>query len=111
MPTLFIGLLALILVLWLLKSFARSDPRYLIKVGKTAGGIVALAGAAFLGTRGQLLLAVPLGVTGLSLLGLEGWLPAWIRPYSWPFARFGLRCSRSPILSMKVSGVLRRPAP
>jgi DnaJ domain len=85
MPTLFIGLLALILVVWLLKSFARTDPRSLIRIGRTAGGIVALAGAAFLGVRGQLLVAVPLGVTGLSLLGLEGWLPAWIRPYAWPF--------------------------
>ncbi len=87
MPTLFIGLLALILVVWLLKSFARSDPRYLIKAGKTAGGVVALAGAAFLGVRGQVFLAVPLGVTGLSLLGLQEWLPAWIRPYSWPFGQ------------------------
>jgi DnaJ domain len=72
MPTLFIGLLALALVLWLLKSFARTDPRYVIKVGRTAGGIVALAGAAFMGARGQLGLALPLSVTGLSLLG---WLP------------------------------------
>ena len=87
MPTLFIGLLALILVMWLLKSFARSDPRYLIKAGKTAGGVVALAGAAFLGVRGQVFLAVPLGVTGLSLLGLQEWLPAWIRPYAWPFGQ------------------------
>jgi hypothetical protein len=87
MPTLFIGLLALILVVWLLKSFARSDPRYLIKAGKTAGGVVALAGAAFLGVRGQVFLAVPLGVTGLSLLGLQEWLPAWIRPYAWPFGQ------------------------
>ena len=87
MPTLFIGLLGLILALWLLKSFAHSDPRYLIKIGKTAGGVVALAGAAFLGVRGQVLLAVPLGVTGLSLLGLEGWLPAWMRAYSWPFGQ------------------------
>jgi DnaJ domain len=87
MPTLFIGLLALILVLWLLKSFARSDPQYLIKMGRTAGGIVALAGAAFLGSRGELLVALPLGVTGLSLLGLQGWLPAWIRPFSWPFGQ------------------------
>ena len=54
MPTLFIGLLALALVLWLLKSFARADPRYLIKVGRTAGGIVALAGAAFMGARGAI---------------------------------------------------------
>ena len=72
MPTIFIGLLALALVLWLLKSFARTDPKYLIRVGRTAGGIVALAGAAFLGVRGQLSVAVPLGVTGLGLLG---WLP------------------------------------
>ncbi len=87
MPTLFIGLLALILAVWLLKSFARSDPRSLIKIGRTAGGVVALAGAAFLGVRGQVFFAVPLGVTGLSLLGLQEWLPAWIRPYSWPFGQ------------------------
>jgi DnaJ domain len=87
MPTLFIGLLALILVVWLLRSFARSDPRSLIKIGRTAGGIVALAGAAFLGARGQVLLAVPLGVTGLSLLGLQEWLPPAIRPYAWPFGQ------------------------
>jgi len=87
MPTLFIGLLALILALWLLKSFARGDPQYLIKIGRTAGGIAALAGAAFLGFRGQILLAFPLGVTGLGLLGLQGWLPAGIRPYAWPFGQ------------------------
>jgi hypothetical protein len=87
MPTLFIGLLALILVLWLLKSFAHSDPQYLIRLGRTAGGIVMLAGAAFLGARGEVFAAVPLGVTGLSLLG---WLPAGIRGYFpgyWPFGQ------------------------
>jgi hypothetical protein len=69
MPTIFIGLIALILVLWLAKSFAKADAKYLIRVGRTAGGIVALAGAAFLGVRGQLSVAVPLGLTGLGLLG------------------------------------------
>jgi hypothetical protein len=69
MPTIFIGLIALILVLWLAKSFAKADPKYMIRVGRTAGGIVALAGAAFLGVRGQLSVAVPLGLTGLGLLG------------------------------------------
>jgi hypothetical protein len=73
MPTIFIGLLALALVLWLAKSFARADPKYMIRVGRTAGGIVALAGAAFLGARGELAVALPLGVTGLGLLG---WAPA-----------------------------------
>jgi len=87
MPTLFIGLLALVLVLWLLKSFARSDPQYLIRLGRTAGGIVMLAGAAFLGARGEVFAAVPLGVTGLSLLG---WLPGGMRGYFpgyWPFGQ------------------------
>jgi hypothetical protein len=69
MPTIFIGLIALVLVLWLVKSFAKADPKYLIRVGRTAGGIVALASAAFLGVRGQLSVAVPLGLTGLGLLG------------------------------------------
>jgi hypothetical protein len=78
MLALFIGVLALILVLWLVKSFVRSDPRDLIKIGRTAGGIVALAGAAFLGWRGLVFAAVPLGVTGLSLLG---WLPGGMRAF------------------------------
>jgi hypothetical protein len=78
MPALFIGILALILVLWLVKFFVRSDPHELIKLGRTAGGIVALVGAAFLGWRGLLFAAVPLGVTGLGLLG---WLPGGVRAY------------------------------
>src|SRR5580698_9377838 len=69
MPSIFIGLIALILLMWFAKSFAKADPKYLIRVGRTAGGIVALAGAAFLGVRGQLSFAVPLGLTGLGLLG------------------------------------------
>jgi hypothetical protein len=81
MPSLFIGLLALVLVLWLLKSFAGIDPRYLIRVGRTAGGVVALASAGFLGSRGQIFLALPLLVSGLGMLG---WLPAGMRRL-WPF--------------------------
>jgi hypothetical protein len=69
MPTIFIGLLALALMLWLVKSFAKADPQYLIKVARTAGGIAALGLAAFLGVRGELAVAVPLGLTGLGLLG------------------------------------------
>ncbi len=37
MPTIFIGLLALALVLWLVKSFAKADPKYLIGVGRIGG--------------------------------------------------------------------------
>ena len=83
MPTLFIGLLALALVLWLLNSFVRSNPQHLIKIGRIAGGIVALAGAVFLGLRGQFFVAVPLGVTGLGLLGYD---PAGMQGF-WPFGQ------------------------
>jgi hypothetical protein len=82
MPTIFIGLLALALVLWLVKSFTKADPKYMIRVGRTAGGIVALAGAAFLGVRGQLAVAVPLGAAGFGLLGWlpTDWMPSWMSP-------------------------------
>jgi hypothetical protein len=76
MPTLLIAILALSLMLWLLKSFTRSDPRYLAivilpKIGRTVGGFLALATAAFLGVRGELVVALPLAILGLSLLGWE----------------------------------------
>ena len=83
MPTMFIGLLALALVLWLLKSFARADPQYLIKVGRTAGGIVALAGRCVHGGARPIGVALPLGVTGLGLLG---WLPRGALGF-WPGGR------------------------
>jgi len=77
MPALLIGLIALALIWWLVKSFARSDPRYfamiMAKLGRTAGGVLTLAAAALFFVRGEFLLAVPLAVVGLSLLG---WQPA-----------------------------------
>jgi hypothetical protein len=85
MPTLILGILALVLILWLLNSFVRTDPRTVAAVGKTAGGILALAGAAVLGARGRLDFAFALGVTGLGLLG---WLP-------WGPAGFGARTRKS----------------
>src|SRR5262249_39274507 len=70
--TVILGVLALVLLLWLANSYVRSSPQVLAAVLKTAGGIVALAGAAFFGVRGNLAVAIPLGVSGLGLLG---WLP------------------------------------
>jgi len=72
MPTIIIGALALVLALWLVNSFVRSDPHKVAAVMKVSGGIVALAGAGFFGFRGRLDVALALGVTGLGLLG---WLP------------------------------------
>ena len=82
--TVIVGVLALVLILWLLNSFVRSDPHKVAAVVKIAGGTLSLAGAAFLGARGQLGLAVPLGAVGLGLLG---WLP-------WP-AGLGARTRKS----------------
>ena len=72
MPTLLIGIVVLLFWLWALHAFARTDPKKLVPIVRTSGGIGALAGAAFLAARGQFGLAVPLGFAGLSLLG---WIP------------------------------------
>jgi hypothetical protein len=70
--TVIFGVLALVLILWLLNGFVRSNPHVVAAALKMGGGIVALAGAAFFGVRGRLDVAIPLGVGGLGLLG---WLP------------------------------------
>lgn len=86
MPTLLLGIMVLLLVLWALKAFSKVDPHVAARVLKSAGGIVALAGAAFFATRGQLVVALPLGFAGLGMLG---WLPAGL-------AAFGRRTQKSP---------------
>lgn len=84
MGPLILGALALLLLIWALHGFARADPKQLVPILKTGGGIGALAGAAFLAARGQFGLAVPLGFAGLSLLG---WIPG--------MASFGQRTRKS----------------
>jgi hypothetical protein len=68
MPLVF-GIVVLVLVLWGLNGFAKADPKYLAKVLRPAGGIVAVAVAAFLFFRGQIEAGIPLGLFGLGLLG------------------------------------------
>ena len=72
MGVVFLGAVALVFLLWALNGFARADPKKLVPIVRTSGGIGALAGAAFLAVRGQFGLALPLGFAGLSLLG---WVP------------------------------------
>lgn len=72
MPGLLLGFAILIVGLWLLYTFSKADPKRLVPILRTSGGIAALGGAAFLAVRGQIGFAVPLGFAGLSLLG---WLP------------------------------------
>ena len=69
---LFFGLLALVLALWALNVVSKVDPRVGARVLKAGGGLLALGFAVFLGLRGEIGVAIPLGALGLGLLG---WLP------------------------------------
>jgi len=86
MPALIFGVVVLILLLWAASVFAKADTRKLVRLLRPAGGIGTLALAVFLGVRGELAVAVPLGFAGLSMLG---WLP--FGP-----AGFGQRTSKTP---------------
>jgi hypothetical protein len=86
MPTLLIGILVLLLLLWAAKSFAKADPKQLATLVKALGGVLALGLAALLAARGQFFVAIPIGAAGLSLLG---WMP-------WSIPGFGDRINRSP---------------
>ena len=79
-----LGLVVLALALWALYGFSRADPRTLAIALKTGGGLGALALAGVLGFRGRLDIAIPLGLTGLGLLG---WLP-------WSMPGFGARTKK-----------------
>jgi hypothetical protein len=84
MPLL-LGIATLILLLWLLNSFTKADPRLVLRSARIGGGIAALVGALALALVGRESIAVPLGVGGLALLGL------------WPSSRtFGGRAQKSP---------------
>ncbi len=72
MPTLIVGAVAVIVLYLLLQMFRAANPAVLARAVKIAGGTVALAGAAFTGFKGELAVAVPLGIFGAGLLG---WSP------------------------------------
>jgi len=72
MPALFFGLVVLVLALWALSVISKVDPKVGARVLKAGGGLLALGFAVFLGLRGEIGVAVPLGIFGLGLLG---WLP------------------------------------
>jgi hypothetical protein len=72
MPTLIAGVVAIIVLYSLLQMFRAANPVVLARAIKIAGGVLALAVAAFTGFRGELAVAVPLGIFGAGLLG---WSP------------------------------------
>jgi hypothetical protein len=80
------GIVVLALLLWALHTYSKVSPATLAIMLKTGGGLGALAAAGLLGMRGRLDIAIPLGITGLGLLG---WLP-------WSVASLGARTQKSP---------------
>jgi hypothetical protein len=72
MPTLIAGAVAVIVLYSLLQMFRAANPVVLARSIKIGGGVLALAVAAFTGAKGELAVAIPLGLFGAGLLG---WSP------------------------------------
>ncbi len=86
MAAILFGIVLLALGLLALSAFTKLKPHTAAVVLKTSGGLGALALAGVFGVRGRLDIAIPLGVTGLGLLG---WLP-------WSIPGLADRMRRSP---------------
>ena len=72
MPTLVVGVVAVVVLYLLLQMFRAANPAVLARAVKIVGGVVSLAAAAYTGLRGELVVAIPLGIFGAGLLG---WSP------------------------------------
>jgi hypothetical protein len=85
MASVLLGIAALVLLLWALNAFTKTDPKVAARVLKISAGVAALAGAVILVALGRVGIALPLGIAGLFLLGL------------WPGGMgFGRRARKSP---------------
>lgn len=109
MPALIFGILALVLALWALNVISKVDPKVGARVLKASGGLLAIGFAVYLGLRGELAVALPLGAFGLGLLG---WLPFGPAGFSQRVNRTGGAASRvrSAYLDMELdhdSGEMR----
>jgi DnaJ domain len=72
MPTLIFGVLILVIAVWALGIVSKVDPKVGARILKAGGGLLSLGLAVFLGLRGEIGVAIPLGAVGLGLLG---WMP------------------------------------
>src|SRR5436305_7081757 len=93
MPTLIAGAIAVILLYSLLQMFRAANPVVLARAIKIGGGVVSLAVAAFTGIKGELAVAIPLGIFGAGLLG---WSPFGASGFSNIGGLFGYGAKRSP---------------
>jgi hypothetical protein len=92
MPTLIAGVVAVFLLYSLLQMFRAANPAVLARAIKIGGGVVSLAVAAFTGIKGELAVAIPLGIFGAGLLG---WSPFGSSGFGNIGGLFGSRTARS----------------
>ena len=92
MPTLIAGALAVFVLYMLLQMFRAANPAILARGVKIGGGVVALAVAAFTGIKGELAVAIPLGIFGAGLLG---WSPFGTAGFSAIGGMFGGGAAKS----------------
>jgi DnaJ-domain-containing protein 1 len=92
MPTLIAGVIAVFLLYSLLQMLRAANPAVLARGIKIGGGIVSLAVAAFTGIRGELAVAIPLGIFGAGLLG---WSPFGTSGFGGISGMFASRTARS----------------
>jgi len=69
MPEILLGLVVLLLLMWAANAFSKADPKQAARVLRAIGGGAALLLAVFLSFRGEIGVAIPVGVFGLGLLG------------------------------------------
>jgi len=93
MPTLIAGVIAVILLYSLLQMFRAANPVVLARAIKIGGGVVALAVAALTGVKGELAVAIPIGIFGAGLLG---WSPFGSSGFGGIGGLFGGSGQRSP---------------
>jgi hypothetical protein len=99
MPTLIAGVVAVFLLYSLLQMFRAANPAVLARAIKIGGGVVSLAVAAFTGIKGELAVAIPLGIFGAGLLG---WSPFGASGFANIGGMFGSRTARSTGQSSQV---------
>src|SRR6478609_2670473 len=92
MPTLIAGAVAVFTLYLLLQMFRAANPATLARAVKVVGGVVALAVAAFTGLKGELAVAIPLGLFGAGLLGYS---PFGLSGFSNIGGMFGAGAKRS----------------
>ena len=86
MPTLIFGAVAVVVLYLLLQLFRAANPAVLARAVKIVGGVLSLAVAAYTGLRGELVVAIPLGIFGAGLLG---WSPYGMSGFSGLGGLFG----------------------